>query len=222
MAAPLASLAFELFASLLAPPRCAACDAPVALLAAFCPPCARTVVRAHVDDSLGDSAVVAGFAYGGAVARAISRFKYERRPDLARPLGDLLWRAVEPLAPTLGGILVVPVPLHRARLAERGYNQAALLADRLARRLRAAALPLALARVRDTPQQAKLDRTARLTNVASAFRVRVPARVSGRAVLLVDDVCATGATLGACARALREARASSVAVAVVARAAETG
>lgn len=103
MAAPLASLAFELFASLLAPPRCAACDAPVALLAAFCPPCARTVVRAHVDDSLGDSAVVAGFAYGGAVARAISRFKYERRPDLARPLGDLLWRAVEPLAPTLGG-----------------------------------------------------------------------------------------------------------------------
>lgn len=216
MAAGFASLAFELFAALLAPPRCAACDAPVALMAAFCPACAETTERARD----ADSDAVAAFVYGGAIARAIARFKYEQRPDLARPLGDLLWRAVQPRARALGGSIVVPVPLHRARLAERGYNQAALLAARIARPLGAPLLPLALARIRDTSQQAKLDRTARLANMALAFRVRAPARVRGRPVLLVDDVWTTGATLGACARVLLEAQASSVTLAVVARAAE--
>jgi ComF family protein len=225
MAASAASLALDFFASLLAPPRCAACDVGVALGAAFCPECAATAERARVDDPRS----IAAFVYGGAVARAIVRFKYERRPDLARPLGDLLWRAVEPHAHALAGvaavagvsgIVVVPVPLHRVRLAERGFNQAALLARRLAHHLGSPVAPLALERVRDTPRQAALDRRTRLANVAGAFRVRVPARLRGRAVLLVDDVCTTGATLGACARALVEAEAGSVSLAVVARAAE--
>jgi adenine/guanine phosphoribosyltransferase-like PRPP-binding protein len=82
----------------------------------------------------------------------------------------------------------------------------------------AAMLPLLLARDRDTSQQARLDRRARMDNIAGAFRVRDPERVRGRAVLLVDDVCTTGATLGACSRVLIEAHATSVARAVVARA----
>jgi ComF family protein len=214
MAPPLASLALEAFAALLAPPRCAACDARVPLLAAFCEACARAVERARIDDA----GALAAFVYGGPVARAIARFKYEGRPDLARPLADLLWRAVEPYATALAEAVVVPVPLHRMRLAERGYNQSALLGARLARRLGIPALPLALARVRDTPRQATLDRAARQANVERAFRVRTPSAVCGRRVLLVDDVWTTGATLGACARALREARSSDVSLAVVARA----
>jgi ComF family protein len=213
MAAAMASVAFELFAALLAPPRCSACDAPAAWLAAFCPSCAQAVE--HSPD--GDSRDIAAFVYGGAVARAITRFKYDARPDLARPLGDLLARAVLAHADALDGCLVVPVPLHRTRLAERGFNQAALLGARVARRLRVPMLPLALGRDRDTAKQAKLDRGARLENVAGAFCVREPERVRGRAVLLVDDVCTTGATLGACSRALIEARARWVARAVVAR-----
>jgi ComF family protein len=216
MRLPVASLAFELFASLLAPPRCAACDSCVAALTVFCSGCAATVERARVDDPRA----IAAFVYGGAVARAIARFKYEQRPDLARPLGDLLWRALEPYAPALGDAVVVPVPLHRARLVERGFNQSALLARRIARRLGAPLRPLALARVRNTPQQAALDRQGRIANVANAFCARAPASLRGRPVLLVDDVCTTGATLGACARALLEAHASWVALAVVARAAE--
>jgi ComF family protein len=214
MTAPIVSLAFELFASLLAPPRCAACDAPVALLAAFCPSCAVTAER-PANDAPGD---VAAFVYGGAVARAITRCKYERRPDLARPLGDLLASALVAHGPPLAGAVVVPVPLHRARLAERGFNQAALIAARVARRLGRPLKPRLLARDRDTPQQAWLDRGARIQNVAGAFRVRDPESLRGRAVLLVDDVRTTGATLGACSRVLVEARASSVVRAVVARA----
>jgi ComF family protein len=155
--------------------------------------------------------------YGGAVARTIARLKYERRPDLSRPLADLLWRATEPRAQFLASHAVVPVPLHPSRLAERGYNQSALLARPLARRLGVPFWPLALARVRDTPGQASLDRAARLTNVRGAFKVRQREHVSGRDILLVDDVCTTGATLDACTAALRESGARSVACAVVAR-----
>ena len=212
--AALAALAFDLFASLLAPPRCAACDDGVGRLAVFCPACAATVEPASLPPRDG----LCAFAYGGAVAQAITRMKYEARPDLARPLGDLLWRALAPHAGALRGALVVPVPLHASRLAERGFNQSALVARRLARGLGAPFLPRALARLRDTPRQALLDREARLRNVARSFRLRDPARVRGRHVLLVDDVRTTGATLEACARALREGGAARVTPAVVAHA----
>ena len=115
------------------------------LLAVFCPPCARTVVSAASGPALPTAALV----YGGAVARAIARMKYESRPDLARPLADLLWRALEPHAASLRGAVVVPVPLHPSRLAERGFNQSALLGRRLARHLGAPLAP-ALSRARET------------------------------------------------------------------------
>ena len=166
----------------------------------------------------GDAGSTAAFVYGGAVARAIGRMKYEDRPDLARPLADLLWRAVEPVADALRGAVVVPVPLHADRLAERGFNQSALLARHVARRLGARFGPLALARTRGTLQQASLEREARVANVAGAFVVRDRALVCGRSVLVVDDVQTTGATLDACASALVAAGASSVARAVVAAA----
>ena len=207
-----ASLMLEVASSLLAPPRCAACDERVPMLAAFCTECARTAERAP-SDSRHD---IAAFVYGGAVSRAIGRLKYDRRPDLARPLGDLLWRAIERHARALAGAVVVPVPLHEVRLAERGFNQSALLARRVSRRLGAPLRP-ALVRIRDTPQQTALDGAARIANVAGAFRARHPCSVRGCAVLLIDDVCTTGATLAECARAMREAGARSVASAVVAR-----
>jgi ComF family protein len=212
-ASSLWALAGDLVAWVIAPPRCAACDSLVAHLSAFCTACGSTVERACESDSRS----VAAFAYGGAIARAIARLKYNRRPDLARPLGDLLWRALEPHVHTLRDAVVVPVPLHASRLAERGFNQSALIARPIARRLDAPLLPVALARIRATPQQAALDREARMANVAGAFRVRQPARVRTRAVLLIDDVRTTGATVDACTSALIAAGATSVAYAVVAR-----
>ncbi|MGD0524857.1 MAG: ComF family protein [Polyangiaceae bacterium] len=209
--ASLAALALDVLASVLAPPRCAACDASVARVAVFCASCAATVEAAP------PGPVAAAYVYGGAIADAIVRMKYSSRPDLARPLGDLLWRALAARDVSLRDALVVPVPLHPSRLAERGYNQSALLARRVAHHLRAPFAPLALARARDTPKQANLDREARLANVAGAFRVRQPARVRGRAVLVVDDVCTTGATLHACSSALRAAGAGAVEAVVLAR-----
>jgi ComF family protein len=196
--AALLALAAEGLLSLLAPPRCAACDAPVRWLAAFCEPCAVSVVRFAAGPELPPAALL----YGGAVAKAIGRMKYEGRPDLARPLADLLWRALQPHARSLHGVCVVPVPLHTSRLVDRGFNQSALIAGRLASRLGTSFRPGVLVRARATQQQAALDRFARVENVAGAFRARPRVLVRGERVLLVDDVTTTGATLDSCERAL--------------------
>ncbi|MGA7118525.1 MAG: ComF family protein [Polyangiaceae bacterium] len=212
VAASMTALVVDVVAWVVAPPRCAACDARVPPASAFCPACASTVERPARDDV----SLTGAFVYGGAVARAIVRLKYERRPDLARPLGDLLWRALAPDAHDLHNSVVIPVPLHVARLAERGFNQSAIIACRIARRLGASWLPLALERTRDTMQQATLDRDGRIANVAGAFRVRQAERLRGRAVLLIDDVRTTGATMDACAAVLEACGAASVKQAVVA------
>lgn len=207
------SILFALTGGLLAPERCAACDVRVRAARVYCPECAATTLVAPQDE-----ASASAFLYGGAIARSITRFKYEGRSDLARPLSALLRR----LAPHLRGAridVVIPVPLHPLRLAERGYNQAALLAGPLARDLGAAFAPLALRRTRDTAQQATLVRAMRLINVEGVFAVRDRRAIEGRRVLIVDDVRTTGATLRECDRVVMASGADRVISAVLAIAA---
>ncbi|WP_235879813.1 ComF family protein [Polyangium aurulentum] len=159
-------------------------------------------------------AAVAFAVFGGAVAAALKRFKYEDRPDLGRPLGELMRRAARDEG--IAADVVVPVPLHPRRLVERGYNQAALLAGAVAAELNARLGARVLGRRRSTAQQARLGREERLTNVAGAFEVRDARAVRGKRVVLVDDVATTGATLGACKDALIEAGAIEVTALVLA------
>jgi ComF family protein len=202
-----------LVASALSPPACAACDAPLARGRVFCPTCAETVLRSWRGEA--DSALA--FAeFGGAVAAALKRFKYEDRPDLAGPLGELMRRAVREAG--LGADVVVPVPLHPRRLVERGYNQAALLGRAVAAELGVPLGARVLGRRRSTGQQARLGREERLVNVAGAFTVRDVRAVRGKRVVLVDDVATTGATLGACREVLLAAGAAEVVAVVLARA----
>lgn len=148
----------------------------------------------------------AAWIYDERAARVVHALKYDQRPRLARALGPELARAVG----TLGRVdLVVEVPLHAARRRERGYNQAALLADAVADAIAAPRLARALTRVRPTRAQARLDPEARRHNVADAFRVERPAALEGRSVLLVDDVLTTGATLESALAALARAGADA-------------
>ena len=202
---------------LLAPPTCSACDARLRRRSVFCAACASTIELADLDPPPGPIPVFARALFGGAVATALRRLKYGDRPDLARQLGSLGRHAAREAR--IHADLVIPVPLHPARLAERGYNQAALIAAYVARELRLPLEARGLRRTRHTPQQARLDRAARLGNVTGAFQVRSAACVRGRRVVLVDDVATTGATLSACAAALREAGAAEVTAVVVALAA---
>jgi len=153
--------------------------------------------------------------FEGPVRTAVHRLKYRDGRALAEPLGALMadWWDRHPLEVDL----IVPVPLHPRRLRQRGYNQAALLARQLGRH---AGLPVqekALSRVRATPPQMRLSAEARRQNVRGAFRCTDEEEIAGRRVLLVDDVCTTGATLEACANALQTAGAAGVLALTLAR-----
>ena len=155
----------------------------------------------------------AGAEYGGVVRDAIHAFKFRGKRALARPLAALIGEQWPPGARDVAAL--VPVPLGRPRERERGFNQAALLAERLARGLGVDVRPRWLARMRDTQPQSDLGAAERRANVRGAFAA--PAAVAGCHVVVVDDVLTTGATVAECARALRAAGALRVGVVAVAR-----
>jgi len=162
-------------------------------------------------------------AYQDGMREAIHALKYAGRRAVAPPLAGLLADAGPRLVATSGEAIdavvdaIVPVPLHPARLAERGFNQAELLAAPCAQRWARPLLTRALVRTRATRPQTDLDAAGRRQNVAGAFAVARPAEVAGRRLLLVDDVLTTGATAWAAARALRHSGAAAVGVLVLAR-----
>jgi ComF family protein len=160
--------------------------------------------------------VTAG-AFSPPLSDAIRAFKYRDRPDLAQPLAELVLQQLRRVALSAPEVLV-PVPLHPRRLAERGYNQAALLARRLGHGWGGRVIERALARQRCTPQLAGQPREVRVAQVEDAFVVRRPTLICGRRTVLVDDVLTTGATAAACVRALRASGATVCAVVAVARA----
>ena len=150
-------------------------------------------------------------AYEGVLRKLIHLYKYGRIRTLARPLADLLARAM-PLDERFD--VIVPVPLHWMRRWKRGFNQSELLARALARRTGIPVLK-AMSRVHSTRTQAGLSNHARRLNVTRVFRARA---VEGKRILLIDDVMTTGATAAACALALKGAGAKRVALLTVARA----
>ena len=194
-------------------PACWKCGEPAraAVAAEF-----REGVRCRRCDEWEFTAARAVGVYEGALRASVLRLK--REPRVAPCLAGLL---VETLnrPPLDAAARVVPVPLHPERERERGFNQAAQLARAVAAGAR---LPLdewSVRRVRHAGRhRAGMDARARRETVADAFEVVRPRLVSGERVLLVDDVFTTGATVSACARALREAGASEVFVLTVARA----
>ena len=161
-------------------------------------------------------AVVFGAPYAGTAKELVHRFKYRADFAAGRFLAFLLATHLETALP--GGVdLLVPVPLHRWRLVDRGFNQAALLARDIARQLGLPAAVAALRRASNTRTLAGLHPEERSRELRGAFKVRRPDQVTGRKILLVDDVLTTGATAECCCRALKDAGAVWVGVAVAAR-----
>ncbi len=176
--------------------------------------CAACQVRTYAFDRARSHA-----AYDTSLVHAIVMLKFERIEPLGAWFAERLAEVVRREAETLAADVVVPVPLHRQRERERGYNQADLIARPLAKQLGLSYRAVLLMRTRPRPDKQVLSLTERWDSVRGAFATRPGSQVDNLRVLLVDDVMTTGATLDACARALREAGAKSVIGLTVARAA---
>ncbi len=188
------------------PPHCIACERLGSL---YCPHCLAELPFPpikHTPESPLSLHIAAAF-FEGAPRNAIHALKYEGKRRYALPLATRLALA---LAQTdYHADAVIALPLHAERLAWRGYNQSALLAEALAAHLKLPYLPNAVDRIQKTLPQVGLNRRQRAANVANAFQA-APDQVRGLHLLLVDDVATTGATLEACAAALKEAGAASI------------
>lgn len=206
------------------PPACAGCGEEGEAICADCLPAVSSRLALPPGSPLGLSEGPPApllqlewcSPFAGVTRRALHALKYAGERRLAAPLGAAVaerWRRA-----SAGGELLVPVPVHEARRRERGYDQAALIAEAAAGRL---GMPwrAAVVRTRATAAQYRLDRRHRASNVADAFSVARGARpaVAGRWVVLVDDVVTTGATLCESARALLDAGAAAVSAVTVAR-----
>jgi ComF family protein len=211
------------------PPRCAGCGTIVDQIHSFCAQCWKQV------EFLGDGGCSAcglplqgtdagtcavclakppriarsraAVAYGDLSRSLVLKLKYGRKVALARTMA----RYMEPLlGPEAGDAVLVPVPLHRGRLWQRGFNQSALVAREISRRSGLGNAPRALRRTKRTPPLKGMSMLQRRKTVAGAFRVDPAVDLQGRTVVLVDDVLTTGSTANACARALIRAGAARI------------
>jgi competence protein ComFC len=157
--------------------------------------------------------------YQGALVQAIMLLKFERIEPLGHWFADRLIEVAKRNRVDVDVDIVVPVPLHRQRERERGYNQADLIAKPLARKLGLPYRSVLLTRIKPRPDKHILTLEERWDSVRGAFATRPGSKVDNLRVLLVDDVMTTGATLDACAKALRGAGAKSVIGLTIARAA---
>jgi ComF family protein len=164
---------------------------------------------------------VAYGSYAGGLRELIHLLKYEQVRPAANVLGRMLSEAIAVLQPRFGSeTTVVPIPLHTAKLRQRGFNQSELIARAALKLLRSSSLvlkPALLERRRETQSQTGLTSHQRRENIRGAFAIAAGAQVSDQQFLLVDDVFTTGTTVSECARILRRAGASKVWVVTVAR-----
>jgi ComF family protein len=200
---------------------CPACRTTIPWLTAeVCPICAAPTRLARICGSCRAEPPAldgsrAACRFDGVVRSAVHDLKYRGIQARAALLAELIAETLGRLP--LAADVLVPVPLAPGRRRQRGFNQAELIAIRLGNRLGWPVEPSLLARLRETSRQVERSAGERRANVAGAFGCSVPEAVIGRRVAVVDDVMTTGATLNACAEALKEAGASRVYGIVVAR-----
>lgn len=191
-----------------ADPRCPACGGALDGVLATCADCLQAADRPWQE-------AVSVFPFGGKVRELVHRFKYRGHTYLTRFFAEHMLQSWTRYG---GGVpdVVTPVPLHWSKQVRRGYNQAELLAQQISKALRVPCV-CPMRRRRWTAQQAMLDFSARQDNMRNAFALTEPRAISGRHVLVVDDVMTTGATLADVTRTLQRAQPAAVSVLTAAR-----
>ena len=215
------------------PPRCAACNSVGSLLCTecqnsilwmeepLCSKCGRDKVNSHAvchaceKRPLPLQQIRAATLFEDPISKIIHHFKYNGQFGLAAPLAEVMLNAWPKWQTAVH--LIMPIPLHPERKKSRGYNQAALLSEKFGKKLCKQVDQKSLQRIRNTPSQVNLTAIERQKNMMQAFSYNGP-DLTGKQILLVDDVCTTGATMASAAEVLIDAGATSVAGYCVARA----
>jgi len=196
---------------LIFPPKCEVCKRPGS--ANLCPDCFSKIkfMKPHLG-------IYSAGVYEGALREAVTRFKFHKRKNLAHPLGVLLVQYLSQTPLKIEELdMIVPVPLHPSRHRERGFNQAELLAEVVAKYHE---LPVikAIKRTKNTKANFDLPRDERLTNVAEAFEISQEGQVENKRILLLDDIYTTGATIAECCKILKTGGAKRVEIVTLSRA----
>lgn len=205
--------AFAPLVDLIYPPRCPLCGEAIAAQRGLCSTCWATL---EIPGTAAEDGITAATLYNDTARQLVLNFKHGRKIALA----PMMARQIAARLPDLeGDWLVVPVPLHRTRLWQRGYNQSALIARELARLRGKRLIVDGLVRTRRTPSLGGLGRAERAKVLAGAIKANPSRcdRLQGAQVLLVDDVLTSGATTNACKDALKAAGAGRVHVACFSR-----
>lgn len=140
----------------------------------------------------------------------IHQFKYRKRIPLGKRLGQRLGETINGDSDFLNSDLLIPVPLHKSRYRERGFNQSEIVAEEIGKITGLSVLKNVLKRKKNTKDQTNLSFQQRAENVRGAFVVTEPELINGKKIILVDDVITTGATLSECARMLKQAGAEKI------------
>lgn len=154
--------------------------------------------------------------YSGIVRDALMRFKFYDRPSCYRAFALMLAERVKKMTNEAGFDIIISVPMHSHKQRLRGYNQSRLVSAKLSAAVGIPDGSSLLSRIRDTAGQSRLNREQRLVNLQGAFQVNDRKKISGKDILLIDDIVTTGTTLYECGRSLTEAGAKSVHAAVIA------
>lgn len=169
-------------------------------------PKAEKVVK---DFSYVDQAF-ACFYYGSLLRDSITSFKFYKKRYLGKIFGELLTDKIFYLGLNKKVDLILPVPIHKKTLVQRGFNQVELLADEISSNTKIQVEKDNLIKVKATMEQARLDRSSRATNLADSFAIKSPEVLKDKNILILDDVITTGSTVEECARVLKEAGAKKI------------
>ncbi len=214
--------AFRSVTDFIFPPECLICRSGIPGEDILCPECRGAVERAaeryrpppRSIDGVDDICVL--LPYDDTARTLVHALKYHGMPSVGVWLGGLAGAKAAERIPESAHALIVPVPLHPAKLLSRGYNQSERLAHGAAGSTGYSVREDLIARTRETPTQTALDEFARRKNVAGAFEFTGRQRLAGETVIIIDDVLTTGSTVSECATALKQGGAGTVIAAVAA------